>query len=897
MTTASDNILKTFWDITFKPFLRKSNGGGSTPSKKTNILTPQTSDDPYKDFRDKRHLTEDEIKKWGRREKFSKYLPWIAYDPKKKIYLNDDDTEAFILIGSTLLAGNEQIEEKITAITNHIPDGGILTVHLLAIDYIDKYLEHHKALKRNETTKNPLLEKQVERFTEFLKKGTKGMPHLKGTPIRDIFTIFSLKIPRKSQIELEGLRTAFKETLKAIGIATEVLEPELLIKLMYYIFNGTWEENLYWEKHREIRDHIITAETPIKVRYDHLQLGNRYFGCITPKQIPPYPNLNSTAFLTGGLEGVADDTHQIPGPFLFSVIIVKDTKIPANIMAKAGLFKNQMKGDAADSIFGRLIGEYAAEHIEAANAMEKGDKFFYAMPTLWVWADSKHKLHKCVEQAKMLFQAQGYVPQKDHAILSPLLISSLPCGFYNVGGLMQRLDRYFMVNSHWLAKILPLIGDFKNGGQPHILMAGRKGQIISWDIFDKKARNRNIMVIGTTGGGKSFFLNSLVNASYASGALIRLFDLGYSYEKQCKILKGYYLDPAQPGICINPFTFAPDPNDQQEFAKYISNIANMVCIAAYAETDKMPSQEEINLARMAVKYAWQQLGPEADMNIIYEFLAKFPLYAKDDIEVLCTEDDSNKCVTNLKEVAQRMAFNLTHWIDLPKRRGEFASLFNGKANVDLINHRFIVTEFENINKIPALRKVLTVAILNATTQSLYLLPRHIPKLLLFEECGTMLQGNELLTRITEEAYRRIRKNYGSAVSVFQGPHDFNQLGATGKVILANSEFHVLFPNDTYTAAIKDGILPYQGYEAVLESISSNLPYYTELGLKTPYGFGIVRPIVDSFSYYINTSEPREWSQIKDLTEKYDGDLVKAIEELANERDKKFEKELEYYFRN
>lgn len=888
-TVNSENLLKTFWDITFKPFLRT---GNAEPIKKLKNRGETVS---YEKFRDQNHITKDEIEKWGRRESLSKYLPWIAYDPEREIYLNDDDTEGFLLISNTILAGNDLIEEKAGALLNHLPDDGVLSIHLFGLDYVDFYLKQYELLKKNKTDQHPLLKKQTEKFVEFFQKGTKGLPHFKGTPIRDIFLIFSLKIPRKSYHDIEAIKTTFKETLKTVGLFAQNLDPDLFIKFMFLFFNGHWEDNLYWNKNREIRDHIITAETNTKIRYDHIKLGEKYYACITPKQIPPTPDINSTAFITGGLSGISDDSNQIPGPFLYSLIITKDPKLTANIMAKAALFKGQTQKDAQNSIFGRLIGEYALEYIEAANETEKGISFYYAMPTLWVWADNKEKLHKSIEQGKMLFQAQGYVPQRDQAILMPLMLSSLPMGFYNKHGLMTRLDRYFLVNQKWFSKILPIVGDYKSGGDPHILMTGRKGQIVSWDIFSKKARNRNVMVIGTTGGGKSFFLNCLVNASYASGALIRIFDLGYSYQKQCKTMGGYYLDPAEKGICINPFSYAPENADPQELSHYIANITNMVCMMAYAETNNEPLQEEINLVRMAVKYAWNALGQEADINIIYEYLASFPKYATKDLEALCT-DDSNECVANLKELAQKLAFNLTHWVDLPNQKGEFASYFNGKANVDLVNHNFIVTEFERINKIPALKNVIISAILNATTQALYLLPRNIPKLLLFEECGTMLQGSKILTRITEEAYRRIRKNYGSAVTVFQGPHDLNQLGSTGKVILANSEFHALFPNEAYTSAIKEGILPYKGYEKMLESLGSNLPYYTELALKTPYGFGVVRPIVDSFTYYMNTSEPKEWSKIQELTEQYNGDIVKAIETLAEQRDEKFEKELRYYFK-
>lgn len=118
--------------------------------------------------------------------------------------------------------------------------------------------------------------------------------------------------------------------------------------------------------------------------------------------------------------------------------------------------------------------------------------------------------------------------------------------------------------------------------------------------------------------------------------------------------------------------------------------------------------------------------------------------------------------------------------------------------------------------------------------------------------------------------------------------DLERIGKVGPVILGNSEFLFFLPSEQYQEAIEKGILPFKGAESLLSSVSSARPRYSELGIKTPYGLGVVRVVADGFLYWMCTSDPEEWARVEALAREK-GDLLSAITDLADRRDREMDK--------
>ena len=111
--------------------------------------------------------------------------------------------------------------------------------------------------------------------------------------------------------------------------------------------------------------------------------------------------------------------------------------------------------------------------------------------------------------------------------------------------------------------LLPVQGDFAGSGTPRLLFIGRKGQLIPIDFYDKGSNNYNIYCAATSGAGKSFLVNYIIFNYLATGAFIRVIDIGGSYKKIADMMGANYLDfQAGTTICLNPFTHIIEPDEE-----------------------------------------------------------------------------------------------------------------------------------------------------------------------------------------------------------------------------------------------------------------------------------------------------------------------------------------------
>ncbi|WP_139293633.1 TraG/VirB4 family ATPase, partial [Mycobacterium tuberculosis] len=77
-------------------------------------------------------------------------------------------------------------------------------------------------------------------------------------------------------------------------------------------------------------------------------------------------------------------------------------------------------------------------------------------------------------------------------------------------------------------------------------------------IDPKDAKAQNLVVLGKTGEGKSFFLKGLVNSLVDEGIVCFIFDLDGEWRDQCEKLGGIYIDQTtEEGRYFEPLTIMP----------------------------------------------------------------------------------------------------------------------------------------------------------------------------------------------------------------------------------------------------------------------------------------------------------------------------------------------------
>jgi len=836
------------------------------------------------------------------RNPFSRYLPYLAYDPETEIYFNKDDTAGFMVACTPLWGESDRARKILSALVGSLPDKGTLSFHLVSLDWIRPVVEKYVELKKKR--ESAIIDMTAERFARFCETCVdEGIPQLLGAPLKNLTLIVSVKVPKPDLAWLIDYKASVLEQIKGCNLNPTNLDPVTLIRTFGKILNGKWVEAT-WNEYKPISSQIIFADTDIAFDWKRAKIGKNFWACVTPKNLPAEFDSSVISELIGPSEGANADGRQLNTHFIYSTVIHCDSALHSELTRKAGMFFNQLKGDAHKSIIGRLIGDYAVEHSDAVESIERGGKFYYVYPLMWLRSPDPQKLNYAVQRAKNLMEEHGFPSQEERGILSVLFLLGLPLGFNLSGREISALDRHFVEKKETAACLLPVVGDVGGIGDPAMLFISRKGQIAPFDPWAPGSPSKNCVVIGSTGHGKSFNMNVLVYSLYGAGTMIRIIDLGYSYKKQCELMGGEYIDfSADNPICLNPFTYLKNATEE-EIQGGLDSISEMALAMAFEGSKEIITKEHRALVQHAVGWAWREWGEDANIDRVHQYLATFPSYASDEVDAICAEESTEtnepvSCLSDLKQNSQKLAFALNRWTT----KGAYGAWFNGKSTIDLVSSDYIVLELERLKRVTDLLKIVSLAVLNAATASFYLADRGQKKLFLFEECGVTLKDNPNLKYTIEEMYRRVRKYNGAAITVFQGPFDFQDLGPAGKVIGVNSAYWFLLPAEGYESSVEKRILDLSpDVVETLKNVRLVRPRYGEIGLKTPWGFGVVRTVTDGFLYYLLTTDPEEWKGVEELQKRKKEEaiqkaaenpdmeaLIMAIDEFGKRRDEEFKK--------
>lgn len=785
-------------------------------------------------------MTRGELLSKARRDQFSDFLPWVAYDRSTQIYLNIDNTHGFIWECNPLCFAGENTTKIMEGMFRlPFPEGTVMQFILHADPHIEPILDAYGRMKYRG---GPLVKGVTESLTNFYREGNFGLAQMSGIPMRNFRLFFTFKVPGESaaKANLPSLQGSVMENLRGAGLCPKPVEVEDLLDWGRRLFNAKPSEtnNRYYNDYDLIRRQMLLA-TEVKSTMNHLEIDGRYFRCITPRSYPKEVHMLQTNELFGGIEGLPSDGVQIRSPFIFTLnVIMSDTK--TKLRTKCELLLKQQ----GFSSYASSLNRKKEENLWAVDSIDRGIKFYQVVPCLWLYDKTEDAVNESVTRARRMWDGHDYVMQEDKGILPILLISSLPLGLYDVDNNISNIDRDFPAPIDAIANTLPVQGDFSGFGRPAMLFTGRKGQLFGIDLFDKGANNFNAFCAATSGGGKSFLVNYMVYNYYSMGVKIRIIDIGASYKKMTRLFGAQYLDfDENTQICLNPFSSIKDPDEELQA---IVPIAAAMCFSNGGK----PSSIEMELINQAVRWAWNKKHNAAGIDEVAYFLENYSQLKT-----------SLASALEIVDASARLAFTIQNFTS----KGAYGRFFNGPSTFDISNDDFVVLELQNLKSHPQLYNVITLQVIDAVTRDLYLSDRSDRRMIIFDEAFEFLGDNSLIQDVIEEGYRRCRKFSGSFTVITQNINDLRQFGSVGEVIRSNSAFKFYLESPSFEQAKADRLLDYDDFTMkILKSTKSNKPNYSEIFMDTPFGYGVGRLVVDPYSYYVFTSDGNEVAEIESL---------------------------------
>lgn len=319
-----------------------------------------------------------------------------------------------------------------------------------------------------------------------------------------------------------------------------------------------------------------------------------------------------------------------------------------------------------------------------------------------------------------------------------------------------------------------------------IRFADRQGVPVGIDVADLPMRtnrinNRNKFVLGPSGSGKSFFMNSLIEQYMLYNMDMVIVDTGHSYSGLCSYYNGKYITfTDKKPITMNPFQIKMEEFniEKKDFLStlvgllwkgadgifnqverdVISNVINNYYVHYFdgqADNEKVPVNTEI--------------PPIAHLNFnsFYEFaLWKIPEIKRE----------------------ERIPFDIDEFRYVLKKfykGGEFAPILNEPADASLFTERFIVFEIDAVKENRVLFPIVTLIIMDVFIQKMRFRTSR-RKALVVEEAWKAI-ASPLMAGYLLYLYKTVRKFWGEAIVVTQELGDIIGNAVVKDSILNNSD--------------------------------------------------------------------------------------------------------------
>lgn len=802
------------------------------------------------------------------RDRFSSLLPYDAYDSNEKYYETSDDNIGFIFECLPLTYASRKTYEGLQSILETLPSNSIIQTTLYGDQNTSSVLKKYMRLRNGQPDDFQLIASKVtEQYEGAAKKGFRNMSRI---PSR-IFRVFvSVKIPTDTFSEEEKfLRDSIFNALRGANLEPEYVTPPVLCAFLQEIFNDMSDlpNPNVWRYNEElpIKSQIIMGGTRTEIGDEYIELGSEKIATFQTVKEYPKNTLNDITInkVFGGIMGKVDDGNQCNFPFLCTINIVL-SNLKSQIHAKTNASMIQEKKGATAA----LRVEKEKEYLHTATELDKNVRYVRVIPIIMSFADTPMKANENKARIKNLWESQGFTLNNDKGILNILFLMSLPFGFVNHPDTVKWLERDRIMPAQSAARFMTVQGDYSGLGDPVTLLTGRKGQLVPIDIFDDRLAKKNGIIAAATGSGKSYLANRFIADLRTINAVIRVFDLGDSYKKICRLLSGNYLEfTSDSNICLNPFTHV------KKFDESVPAIQTVIQQMIWSSSGSMPTETQATIIKEAVTKVLKDYGTDGSPTKVQQVLRDFSVVIKD-----IGTDFDERHFDDIKRQSAELAFNMSDFTTGPYRRW-----FDGKSTLNIDEDDFVVLELDALKSQPDLFNVVVVQVINYMANHLYQGTRERPIFNLFDEAWQWADDKTFIGDSITAGYRLARKYYGAFFTVFQSVNDLDKFGKNGSVLKENSawNFFLMAPNyqELYDQK-KIDIDPFM--LEMLKSTTLVKGQYSEVFIKSDLCSGIARLPNDKFSHLFSTSDPQDNKAIADLARLKGISEIQAINILAEE---------------
>lgn len=680
---------------------------------------------------------------------------------------------------------------------------------------------------------------------------------------------------------LEGkVLEAFKNALSKIE--THISEQDFFIafkRLSFSDFEGILQQYL----NLDFSEKGTAYHSDIFYENEKLHIGNKYLGVLSVNRLEDYPSELKSSILQKQYETPTSSLHfsqlyplglGLHCPHIVNQVFIKPEKSLVlkgldNTLKMLNAFKNKAQVMREEEGLGSLRKDELL-HFQTF-IKEQGMFPIKTHLNVFLFNTQEPILNETMNLAISKFSNIGISPCVVNYEKLALFYACMPCNIADLGVKDQTATMLSLPAS--ALNIFESVQNHKITSDFGIYLSDRKTHLpLLVDISDLPFQkglinNRNKIVIGPSGSGKSFFTNHMIHNYLKQGAHCVIVDVGYSYDRLCLKENGtFFKFSDETPLEFNPF---------------------------YITTKKLAESKKQLLLSLIFSLWKKNVGEENKDE--YTIVAKaLDQYYKAYFEGGISELSFNSFFDFFRNVFQKHIkkelFNVQSFLNVLSpfyKGGQYDYLLNSDEKQDLGKVPFIVFELDTIKDHPVLFPVVTLVIMDTFLQKMYDTSlSKTKKVILIEEAWKAI-AKEGMAEFILYLYKTLRKFYGEAILVTQELQDILHSKIIKEAVVKNSDTKILLDMAQYANHFQDiqNILNLSDHhkDLILSLNKNNENQWGDIYKEVFIGLGILGKV-----YGVNLSDTDFWTfntnkeQKMDLMQHYEKtkDINQSIVDFA-----------------
>ena len=561
-----------------------------------------------------------------------------------------------------------------------------------------------------------------------------------------------------------------QDQLKDAGIKSEFLNKQ--------------EASLYVDRFfaMNFRDKMVSM-TGFKVDDEMIGMGDRRCKVYSlvdvdsanlPTQIRPFTNIevNNTS-MPVDLVALVDSIPGVESVVYNQIIFVPNQKRELALLDKK---KNRHASMPNPS---NLIAVEDIKRVQEVIAREN-KQLVYTHYNLIVTVSPNTDIQKCTNHLENAFGRMGIHISKRAYNQLELFVNSFPGNCY---GMNDDYDRFMTLGDAATCLMYKEKIVHSEDTPFKVYYTDRQGVPVAIDISGKEGRNKltdnsNFFVLGPSGSGKSFYVNSMVRQAHEQDTDIVLVDTGNSYEGLCEYFGGKYISYTEEHpITMNPFKIKREEWNIEKLG-FLKNLVMLIWKGSQGTVSKT---EDRLIEQVINEYYDAYFTTKRVSNLCFNSFYEF---STERLPKICEE-------------------NGLHGIDLSSynyllkdfyKGGSHDVTLNENMDSSLFDETFIVFEIDSIKDDPLLFPLVTLIIMDVFLQKMRIKKNR--KMLIIEEAWKAI-ASPMMAEYIKYLYKTARKFWASVGVVTQEIQDIIGSEIVKEAIINNSDVVMLLDQSKF----------------------------------------------------------------------------------------------------